>query len=258
MTITEIFPNPTVKQVIFQITFPNLFFIESKIGDYQLKIMKDFPQSSMSYRKKFLIMNVGPKGVSEDLRQSDEDFGKKLWQFESEKKYTLTVTSDSLDITSEYHKTYNLGDTDKFRDIIEKAVGSFLSVVKIPLIKRIGFRYIDECPLPKKDNETFQAYYDNIFPLERFRLQDSEEMFFRTRVKRDGYYLIYMATVTTDKDNSKLILDFDGFATDIDSQKYLEVTDKLHDLITKEYEQTIKEPVLQFMRKKVEQDDHKL
>ena len=31
MAINEVFPNPTVKKVIFQIRFPNLFFIESKI-----------------------------------------------------------------------------------------------------------------------------------------------------------------------------------------------------------------------------------
>lgn len=38
MPINEVFVNPTVKQVIFQVKFPNLFFIESKIGDIQLKI----------------------------------------------------------------------------------------------------------------------------------------------------------------------------------------------------------------------------
>jgi hypothetical protein len=29
ITIKEVFPNPTVKDVIFQITFPNLFSIEN-------------------------------------------------------------------------------------------------------------------------------------------------------------------------------------------------------------------------------------
>ena len=47
MSINEIFPKPTVTQVIFQIRFPNLFFIENKIGDLQLKIMKEFPHSKL-------------------------------------------------------------------------------------------------------------------------------------------------------------------------------------------------------------------
>lgn len=31
MTKDKIYNNPTVKQVIFQITFPNLFFLEMKM-----------------------------------------------------------------------------------------------------------------------------------------------------------------------------------------------------------------------------------
>ena len=34
----EIYPNPTVKRVIFQARFPNLFYLESKIGDLQLLV----------------------------------------------------------------------------------------------------------------------------------------------------------------------------------------------------------------------------
>ena len=47
----EIFSNPTVKKVIFQIRFPNLFFIENKIGDFQLKIMGMFPESKLIFRR---------------------------------------------------------------------------------------------------------------------------------------------------------------------------------------------------------------
>jgi hypothetical protein len=45
----EVFPNPTVKTVIFQIRYPNLFYIESRIGDIQVKIMDDFPESSLLF-----------------------------------------------------------------------------------------------------------------------------------------------------------------------------------------------------------------
>ena len=46
----------------------------------------------------------------------------------------------------------------------------------------------------------------------------------------------------------KLILDFDGFAKDIAGEDCLRVTDDLHDIILKEYEETIKEPVYEYMR----------
>lgn len=251
MVIKEIFPNPTVKQVIFQIRFPNLFFIENKIGDLQLRIMKEFPKSSMLFRRQFVIADVGPGQKLEDIPiRSDEEYGKKIWQFESEKNYRLGILSNSLDIISEYHKTYNLGESDRFKDIIKFAVDHFLAVVSIPIITRIGLRYIDECPLPSKNNETFREYYNSVFPIDRFNIADANEMVFRTSVKKGNFYLTYRESLQKQKDEYKLFLDFDGFANNIPSEKYLEVTDKLHEIISQEYERTIKEPVYEYMRKK--------
>jgi uncharacterized protein (TIGR04255 family) len=181
----------------------------------------------------------------------DEMLSSRLWQFESEKKYRLNVTSGSLDISSEFHKTYNLGGSNKFRDIIKFAVDNFLAIVAIPIITYIGIRYIDECPLPSNDNETFKSYYNSVFPVERFNIADADEMFFRTTVKRGDLRLTYMENLQRTKDEQKLILDFDGYATDIRSEEYLRVTDRLHEEITKEYAQTIKEPVYEYMREGV-------
>ena len=59
MAITEIFPYPTVKQVVFEIRFPNLFYIENKIGEFQTKIMKEFPESALLFQRKFFFADVG-------------------------------------------------------------------------------------------------------------------------------------------------------------------------------------------------------
>jgi hypothetical protein len=45
-------------------------------------------------------------------------------------------------------------------------------------------------------------------------------------------------------------MDFDGFAKNIESQNYLEVTDQLHSIISEEYENSIKEPIKKYMRTK--------
>ena len=252
MVIDEVFPNPTVKRVIFQIRFPNLFFIENKIGDLQLKIMKEFPKSSLLYRRQFLFADVGPKGKLEEIpAKFDEEFGKKIWQFESEKNYRLNVLTDSLDITSEYHKTYNGDDPNKFRDTIEFVLKQFFEVSAIPLVNRIGLRYIDECPLPSKDNKTFESYYDSVFPIDRFDIADVDEMRFRTVTKKGNYHLTYMETLQKSEDEHKYILDSDGFAMNISSEDCLRVTDDLHRLVSEEYERTIKEPVYEYMRRRV-------
>lgn len=247
MTINEIFPNPTVKKVIFQIRFPNLFYIENKIGELQMKIMEVFPKSSLIFRKQLLFADIGPKAKIEDI-DLEKTKGAKIWKFESEKDFELNILTDSLDITSKHHKTYNLEGGDKFREIIEYVLEKFFEIIPIPVVKRIGLRYIDECPIPSKDNSTFKSYYNSVFPLERFDLTNADAMNFRTVFKIREYFLIYAESLQKKENEYKLILDFDGFANDISPENCLPVLDELHEIINEEYTKTIKEPVYNFMR----------
>ena len=129
MTLTEIYPRPTVKTVIFQIRFPNLFYMESKIGELQIQVMERFPESSLLFRRQVLLADVGPEVREEDLPKLDERLGAKVWQFISPNKYKLNVQSNSLDITSEFHKTYDSqASADRFRDIIEFVLERFFVV----------------------------------------------------------------------------------------------------------------------------------
>lgn len=247
MAIEEVFPNPTVKQVIFQITFPNLFFIETKIGEFQLKVMEEFPESALLHRRTLTWVDVGPEMKPVELER--EPTGQKIWQFKSPKGFQLNILGNSLDITSNYHKTYKLEGGHKFRDIIEFVLDRFFEVISLPIINRVGLRYIDECPIPSKKTSVFRSYYNSVFPLDRFDLADAHEMDFKTVVKRGNHYLRYVESLQTVKDECKLILDFDGFATAVNPKDYLAVTDDLHELISNEYEKTIKELVKEYMRK---------
>jgi uncharacterized protein (TIGR04255 family) len=248
LPIQEIFPNPTVKQVIFQIRFPNLFYLESRIGEFQLKVMKEFPESALLFRRQVVFADVGPEGKLENIPQDSD--GKKIWQFKSPKNFELSVLSNSLDITSKYHKTYNLEGSDKFREIIDYVLKAFFEIMQVPIITRIGLRYIDECPIPAKNNETFRNYYNSVFPLDRFKLDDSDQMLFQATIKRDKYSLRYVEKLSVLDNKYKLILDFDGSAVDIIPENCLQVTDDLHEIILNEFETTIKEPVYELMRNK--------
>jgi len=251
MAIKEVFPNPTVKQVVFQIIFPNLFYMENIIGKFQVEIIDQFPDSVLLHRRQFAWADVGPdvKLTEIESKLEKEPTGQKIWQFKSPKDFQLNVMNNSLDITSSYHKTYNLEGGEKFRDTIELVLSKFFKVVSPPIMNRIGLRYVDECPIPSKDNPTFREYYNSVFPLDRFDLTDAQQMDFRTMVKKGNYYLHYVESLQKVKDEYKLILDFDGFATNVNPKDYLTVTDDLHQLISDEYEKTIKEPVKEYMRK---------
>src|SRR5579872_4447434 len=250
MAITEVFPNPTVKQVIFQIRYPNLFYIEKHIGDVQLKIMKEFPNSSMALKRQVMITNINPgQTLDKALAEIPGEGTQKIWQFRSDKGVELNILPDSLDLSSTSHKTYSKPNSPtRFRDVIKMVLDAFFSVTKVPLIKRVGLRYVDECPFPAKNNLEFQKYFNSSFPLSRFKLEDCREMMFVTTVKRGEHFVRYVESLGKSGDKDILIMDFDGFAENINADRCLEVADLLHESISNEFEATIKQPVIDMMR----------
>jgi uncharacterized protein (TIGR04255 family) len=259
MIINKIYPNATVKQVIFQITYPNLFYLENRIGDIQQRIMKDFPVSKLLLKRGFIIANnVDAEQkieIPSDLQ--DKNITRKIWQFESKNKIVLSIASNSLDLVSEFHKTYELGDDNskKFKCAIKRAVDAFIDVTKLPIINRIGLRYIDQCPIPAKNNEIFNTWYKTKFPLDKFDIADAEAMTFRTIIKKGDYNLSYTESLEkNDKNEDILILDFDGFARNVENvSNYMDITDDLHKLISAAYTETIEEPVYDWMERTQEE-----
>jgi len=251
MAIKEVFPNPTVKKVIFQIRFPNLFSMENMIGDYQLRIMEKFPNSKLIFSRNILIAQMGPEAKIEEPPEGlDSAATMKIWNFISEEGVELNVHNDSLDITSTLHKTYNNPtEKNRFRDSIKFTLDNFFKVTSIPKLKRIGLRYIDDCPVPAKESESFKEYYNSTFELDRFPIESAVEMSFTARVKRNDYFLRFKEALKDTDGNLKFVLDFDSYAIDVQSKDYLTVTDNLHQIITDEYETIIKEPVYDYMRK---------
>ena len=61
-----------------------------------------------------------------------------------------------------------------------------------------------------------------------------------------------MEALQKDQNVYKLILDFDGVAKVVQAKDFLDVADNMHSLISAEYEKTIREPVYEFMKKKVQ------
>jgi uncharacterized protein (TIGR04255 family) len=250
MSSKEIFPFPTVKEVIFQITFPNLFYLEDRIGDFQSEIMEEFPQSSLSYKRQILLADIGPNGELVNVPDAFEKGKRKIWQFSSTRDYSLNLASDSLSITSRLHKTYNNPEShDKFRDIIDLTVSKFLDIAKIPMINRIGLRYVDDCPIRELKNEEFSRCYNTKFPIDKINIAAAKEMTFMAVIEKQDCLLRYIEALLRESDRNLLKLDFDAFKTEIRPPEFLATTDKLYDLIAEEYERTIKDPVREYMRK---------
>jgi uncharacterized protein (TIGR04255 family) len=248
MPNNELFLNPTVKQVIFQIRFPNLFYVESKIGDFQFEIMDDFPESQLLIQQPISISTSGSKIKFEENDEDNEGI-RKIFQFSSPKKYNLSVQSDSLSVTSEFHKTYdNQASNDKFQSVIEKVLQKFYKIMKIPVVTRLGLRYINECPLPQKETGVFTSYYNSAIDFHRFPIESLSEMNFISVISKGTNFLRRIEALHTNDNKYSLVLDLDGFARMVKPEDSLSTANNLHEIIVEEFFATIKEPVKDFMR----------
>ncbi len=255
-----VYPRQTVSRVIFQIRYPNLFMIEDRIGEYQSQIIDKFPESSLTIRKQLLFADYVNK-IDLETIPTDEQFARKIWNFKSEGNYVMGVSTNSLDITSEHHKSYYPTDNDEgFRNIIQFAVDNFLDIIPVKKIKRIGLRYIDDCPIPSKDTKKFKEWYNTVLPLERFELDQVSSMIFETKkVRKSDYYLNYRENfVPVDPEGTKykFYLDFDGYKENFPRREYMNILDKLHKIINQEWKNTIKQPVKDWMNKEIEVENY--
>ena len=252
MANNEVFPTPLVKQVAFEIRFPNLFFIEGRIGEFQVLIMKDFPQSELVQRRNFMLLagNVDSPQAQEIAKQQPSDT-EKIWQFKSESGSRVEISSKNLIVVAEKHIAYHEGGEKSFRGVVEKVVAHFLGLIQIPIVQRVGLRYINECPLFDITTEGFKACYNSILPVNRYGLENLSRADC-IAVAKDGDMQIQhveslrFATPTGDI----LVLDLDAFTENTTSDKVMATADKLHEMISAEFRNVIKEPIVEYMRRR--------
>lgn len=249
----EVFLNPTVQQVVFQIRFPGLFFIENRLGDFQLAIMSQFPESELRLQRAvFIAQGTDPDALVKQL--PDTEGTTKIWTFKNRTGVLVELKHDSLTILSTQHKSYKTGP-DAFRGVVEFVLASLLKVVPIPIVTRLGLRYIDACPVPTFSTDTVNEYYDSTLPLKRFSAELMRgEMTLRVVTSRgENRRLQYVEHLQPpdpagDAKEAKLILDFDASAENLKPDDILVVADELHGIIRAEFEATIKQPVIDWMR----------
>jgi uncharacterized protein (TIGR04255 family) len=251
MADNEVFATPLVKQVAFEIRFPNLFFIEGRIGDFQVQVMKDFPQSELVQRRSFMLLagNVDSPQAQELAKQQASDI-EKIWQFKSESGTRVEISSRNLVVVAEKHISYHEGGDKSFRSVVEKVVAQFFGLIQIPIVQRVGLRYINECPLFDKTTKTFKGCYNSVLPVDRFGLENLSIANCIVVAKSGDMQIqhaesLRFATPTGDI----LVLDLDASSENVAAERVLATADGLHNLIAVEFRTVIKEPIVEYMRK---------
>lgn len=245
----EIFPNPVAKQVAFEVRFPNLFFIEGKIGDFQVRVMKDFPLSELILRRNFMF--VTSPGTIPDLsaKPPEDSPTDKVWQFRSHLGTSLQVSSNNLVLVSQQHHSYHHGGDNSFRAVISRVVGHFIDMVKIPVVLRIGLRYTNECPVFDRTTERFNECYDSILPVNRFGLNRLANADCIVVAKFERCQMRHIESLRLVENKDHLVLDLDAWMENVPVDRIVESADVLHEVIAEEFRHAIKEPIVKFMRR---------
>lgn len=69
--------------------------------------MSRFPESELQLRRQVVVADFGLDSKFEDVTQLKGEPTKKVWNFKSPDSVILNVLTDSLDLSSKSHKTYN-------------------------------------------------------------------------------------------------------------------------------------------------------
>jgi uncharacterized protein (TIGR04255 family) len=240
----EVFPNAPLVEVAYEVRFPSMFSIPQAIGEFQIKIMDDFPKASQLFTTQIAIEDGIPKISTENAGKLTPS-----WQFETETgKTKIMIRMDRLSIISQEYNSYDNSPGMKFRDAINKIITEFLQTVPIKKFTRIGLRYIDHCPLDEKTNRYFTDYYIPVFDIEKNKIEDILESHIIIRKKKGAYGLLYQCKISEINDSYKYILDFDSYAENVDSASFLSVTDELRRIDRGEFFSSITENFKQKMR----------
>jgi uncharacterized protein (TIGR04255 family) len=245
----EVFPSPVVKSVAFELRFPNLFFIETRIGEFQVQVMKDFPQTELLHRRNLMFLAGPADNLQELAKQQTGDATDKVWVFKSKAGTRLEISSKNFVVSSEQHFSYKHGDEKSFRSAVQRAVEPFIKMVAIPLALRIGLRYVNECPIFSRSTEQFNECYNSILPMSRFKLEQVANMDCAVVTNMEQCQLRHVESMRLTPEGGQLVLDLDAWAENVPSENVMASTDLLYEALSTDFWNTVKQPIIDYRRK---------
>jgi len=244
----EVFPNPVVKSVAFEVRFPNLFFIETRIGEFQVQIMKEFPQSELLHRRNIMLLAGSADNLQELAKQQAGETTDKVWVFKSNAGTKLEISSKNFVVSSEQHFSYKHEGEKSFRSVIKGAIEPFIRMVAIPLALRIGLRYVNECPIFDRNTKRFNECYNSILPMSRFKLERVANMDCAVVANMEHCQFRHLESMRLTPEGGQLVLDLDAWTENVPSENVMASTDVLYETISAGFRNTVKQPIIDYMR----------
>jgi hypothetical protein len=85
-------------------------------------------------------------------------------------------------------------------------------------------------------------------PTTRFSIEECSELVCRAVRRGPGGSIRYAEAIVMREPNNVLVIDMDAFAETVPASDIIATADRLHDIVRREFEATVNDPVIHYMR----------
>lgn len=227
----EIFPHSPLSEVVFEARFPILFGIPQKVSDFQLSVIDEFEKAE---ERRVQDISIG-RDEKPELRASEV-----IWQFShKEGDPTIRLFRNKITVFSKVYECYDSENRKSFRPNIRYAVEKFLDLFQIREFSRIGLRYINKCKVEELSNDWFRRFFKPVVDIDKYPLENILEKLVIIRFKKGNQKVLLQNALVEEKGIKKYVLDFDAYEESCATESYLQITDRLHEIILREFHSLI-------------------
>lgn len=188
-----IFSKAPLKEVIFEITFAPNISAACRKDDFYSEIIKEYPEV-----------------VFPNITFEQHPFAQPVQYINSEKTKKITCSSQSLSLSTIKYEGFTIFKDESVR-LIERFLQKYPTIQSI---KRIGFRYINQIPIERKNEKIeFSDILNFNFtlptPISHNKLEVFQTAFFYELEQNTSGIKISMNSYKDNQNKEYLILDFD-------------------------------------------------
>jgi uncharacterized protein (TIGR04255 family) len=135
--------HPPLSEVVFEINFPRLFAVENRIADYQQRLLEMYPDSGdefVLHLPPAVAFGKGPKPEGNVTPVRSFVFKNKA----NSRVVRVSVVYFNLLISDYLH-------FDDYKRALMAALNPAIEIFQLSRVERIGLRYINKIPIPKRD-----------------------------------------------------------------------------------------------------------
>lgn len=165
--LEEVFPNPPLREVAFEIRFTPRLRVQAEIWRLQDQLVNRYPQVSAESA-------IQPNGAVLNVSVFQDPEGGRV----------IKVSAQNFVIAFSRYTRF-----EEFKEEVCERMQQFCSTFGISSFTRLGLRYVNEIALPTTDPESLLKYVKPMADFRRFPIQQVEQFATELRAEYRGHMI---------------------------------------------------------------------